>query len=150
MTSIFRKLLHAEFGEEYYNRFFFSFQKKMAEKRTLERKIENEDIYGELYEILKTKDHTVLEKMEMRLMDAMYSTVKISKTYLWAFLYYLVSALLLIALHLHPAATLPALILMSGCFLYKTYEFVINKYCYIDAYIILVYKAALERVIKES
>lgn len=148
MTSIFRRLLHKEFGEESYNRFFFSFQKKMEEKKTLERRIENEDIYNELCEILKEKDQSVLEKMEMRLSEAMYNTVKISKSYLWAFLFYLVSALFLIALRLHPVVTLAALVLMSVCFLYKTCEFVINKYCYIDAYIILVYKAALEKVIQ--
>lgn len=149
MTSIFKKLLHTEFGEEYYNRFFFSFQKKLMEKRTLERKIENEDIYGDLYLLLKGKERPALVKMEERLSDAMYTTVKISRTYFWAFLFYLIAALFLIALGLHPAATVPALVVMSVCFLYKTYEFVVNKYCYIDAYIILVYKAALDKVIRE-
>lgn len=150
MRSIFRKLLNSEFGEESYNRFFFSFQKKLSEKRILEKRVENEDVFGELYGILKGKERPALEKMEERLSDAMYTTVKISRTYFWAFLAYLVGSPFLIALGLHPAATVPALLVMSASFLYKTYEFVVNKYCYIDAYIILVYKAALDKAIQEE
>ena len=150
MTSIFRRLLNTEFGEEYYNQFFFSFQRRMVEKRTLEKRVENEDIYRELYRLLKGKERPALKKMEARLSDAMYYTVKIGRTYFWAFLFYLAASLFLIALRLHPYATLPALIGISAGFFWKTYEFVINKYCYIDAYIILLYKAALEKVLQES
>ena len=36
---------------------------------------------------------------------------------------------------------------MNVAFVYKTYEFISNKFCYIDAQIVLVYKAVLDRII---
>jgi hypothetical protein len=43
--------------------------------------------------------------------------------------------------------TVISLILMSVSFIVKTYEYLINKYCFIDAHIVLVYKTVLDRVI---
>ena len=43
--------------------------------------------------------------------------------------------------------TVMSLILISICFIYKIYEFITNKFCYIDAQIVLVYKAVLDRII---
>ena len=43
-----------------------------------------------------------------------------------------------------------SIVVISGAFLYKTYEFVINKYSYLDAYIIIAYKAALEKLLSEN
>lgn len=150
MTSKFKKLIHKEFGKDSYERYFRSFQKKLTERRSLEKKVENEDVYRELYITLRRKEAAVLQKMAHRLEETMSEALMISRSYLWTFLFYLVASLFLIAMELHPWATLPALILISAAFIYKTYEFVVNKYCYIDAYIILVYKAALERVLQET
>jgi hypothetical protein len=46
-----------------------------------------------------------------------------------------------------PELTAMSLILVNLCFVYKAYEFVSNKFCYVDAQIILVYKAVLDRII---
>jgi hypothetical protein len=48
---------------------------------------------------------------------------------------------------IHPMITVISLILMSVSFIVKTYEYLINKYCFIDAHIVLVYKTVLDRVI---
>ena len=64
-----------------------------------------------------------------------------------ALMFYLFSSIYLIFKDLHPELTLISLTLMSVCFVYKTYEFVVNKFCYVDAHIALVYKAVLDRII---
>ena len=64
-----------------------------------------------------------------------------------AFIAYLAASIFLLVRGLNPAITIVALSLMSVCFIIKTYEFVVNKYCYVDAQIVLVYKAVLEKII---
>ena len=36
---------------------------------------------------------------------------------------------------------------MCILFLAKTYEFIINKYCFIDAHIVWIYKTVLDRIL---
>ena len=44
------------------------------------------------------------------------------------------------------AVTCASVALMGVCFLYKLVEFLSNKYCFIDAYLIMVYKTVLEKL----
>jgi hypothetical protein len=46
-----------------------------------------------------------------------------------------------------PELTAISIILINICFVYKIYEFISNKFCYIDAQLILLYKAVLDRII---
>ena len=72
---------------------------------------------------------------------------QINRQYVFAFLFYLFCTLFLIGLELKAGVTVVSLILMSVCFLYKTFEFVVNKFCFIDASIAIVYKSVLDKLI---
>lgn len=147
MSSVFKKLLSRELGESKYNKYFSSYQKLVANHTYDSKKISNEEIYNDIYEYLKDRDLSVLNKMLERLLDTMYLAVRISRQFVFAFIFYLAAAGFLIVQNLPPIVTVPALLLMSGCIIYKTYEFVVNKYCYIDAHIVLVYKSVLDKLI---
>jgi hypothetical protein len=147
LSSVFKKLLSRELGENKYNKYFSSYQKLVANRTYDSRKINSDEIYNDIYEYLKDRDIKVLTKMLERLLDAMYLAVRISKQFVFAFVFYLIGAFVLIAQSLDPVVTVPALLLMSCCIIYKTYEFVVNKYCYIDAHIVLVYKSVLDKLI---
>lgn len=142
MSSVFKKLISKELGESNYHRYFF-FIKKNIENKTSDSRL----IYNDMYEKLKTKDLKSISKMHNRLNDTMLLAFRISKTYFFALLFYLAASVFLIAKDLRFEIALVSIIMISACFVFKTYEFVINKFCYIDAQIILVYKAVLDKII---
>lgn len=142
MSNVFKKLISKELGEVNYHR-YFSFVKKNIETKHSD----SQTIYNDMYEKLKYRDLKSIKKMHNRLNDTMLLAFRISKNFYFAFLFYLSAAIFLIVRSLQPELTIVALALMSACFIYKTYEFVANKFCYIDAQIVLVYKAVLDRII---
>lgn len=142
MSNVFKKLISKELGEVNYHR-YFSFVKKNIENR----KSDSQTIYNDMYEKLKYRDLKSITKMHSRLNDTMLLAFRISKNFFFAFFFYLIATIYLIASSVRPDLTVIALILMSIAFVYKTYEFVANKFCYIDAQIVLVYKAVLDRII---
>jgi hypothetical protein len=141
MASVFKKLISRELGENNYNKYFFVCQKSIQNKA-----FDSKEIYNDIYEILKSKDKRSIKKMQERLNDAMILAVKISRTYFVAFLFYLGACLFLLARDMELVIAIGSLSLISVCFLVKTYEFLINKYCFIDAQIVLVYKSVLDRM----
>jgi hypothetical protein len=142
MSNVFKKLISKELGEVNYHR-YFSFVKRNIESRTADSQV----IYNDMYEKLKYRDLKSITKMHNRLNDTMLLAFRISRNFLFAFLFYLGATIYLIARAMPPELTILALILMNVAFVYKTYEFVANKFCYIDAQIVLVYKAVLDRII---
>ncbi|MBE5967269.1 MAG: hypothetical protein E7255_09945 [Lachnospiraceae bacterium] len=142
MSNVFRKLISKELGEVNYHRYSCYIRRGMENKKG-----DSQIIFNDMYEKLAVRDIKSIAKMHERLNDTMILAFRISKNYFFAFLFYLASCALLIAKIAQPKLTILALILMSMCFVYKTYEFIANKFCYIDAQIVLVYKTVLDRII---
>ncbi len=142
MSNLFKKLISKELGEVNYNR-YFSFAKKNMEAKVSD----SQTMFNDMYDKLKYRDLKSIAKMHNRLNDTMLLAFRISKNFFLAFLFYLFASIFLIAKGLQPELTIIALILMNVCFVYKTYEFISNKFCYIDAQIVLVYKAVLDRIL---
>jgi hypothetical protein len=141
MSSVFKKLISRELGENNYNKYFFVCQKSIQNKV-----FDSKEIYNDIYEILKSKDKKSIKKMQDRLNDAMILAIRISRTYFISFLFYIGASLFLITKDLNLLITISSIILMSICFIVKTYEFLVNKYCFIDAQIVLVYKTVLDKI----
>ncbi len=142
MSNVFKKLISKELGEANYLR-YFSFVKKSMEIK----KSDSQTIYNDMYEKLKYRDLKAITKMHGRLNDTMVVAFKISKNFFFAFLFYLSACVFIIAKVPQPMLSIISLIMVNACFVYKAYEFISNKFCYIDAQIILVYKAVLDRII---
>lgn len=142
MSNVFKKLISKELGELNYRR-YFCFVKKNLDNRA----IDSEAMYNDMYEKLKYRDVKAINKMHDRLNDTMLLAFRISKNYLFAFLFYLAATIFMIARSLPLEFTVLSVSLMSICFIYKTYEFLANKFCFIDAQIVLVYKAVLDKII---
>lgn len=145
MSNVFKKLISKELGEVNYRR-YSTFIKKNIETKTSN----SQTIYNDMYEKLKYRDLRSIAKMHNRLNDTMLLAFRISRNFFLAFMVYLASSIFLIAKDLRPELTITALILMNISFVYKTYEFVSNKFCYIDAQIVLVYKAVLDKIIRNE
>lgn len=142
MTSVFQKLLKRELGILSYNRYFTYIHKNMQNKS-----LEGRAVYEDMYKKLKDKDIETIARMHDRLNDSMSIAFRISRTYLFAFLAYLAASIFILAKGLPISITLVTLVLLSICFIHKSLEYVINKYCYVDAQIVLLYKAVLESII---
>ncbi len=142
MSNVFKKLISKELGEVNYHRYFSSVKKNLDTKVA-----DSQTIYNDMYEKLKYRDLRAITKMHSRLNDTMLIAFRISRNFFFAFLFYLSASIFLIVKTLRPELTIVALLLMNVCFIYKTYEFVSNKFCYVDAQIVLVYKAVLDRII---
>lgn len=150
MLSVFQKHLKKELGWQRYEKYCTSFERYKLNKSTKNRLESSQEVYQDLYDYLKEEENSVLhEKMET-LVESMCEAVNISKYYIVAFGFYLAGALFLIFQRMDPPVVIVSLLLMSILFLYKTCEFVANKYCYIDANIILVYKSVLDQLLKSQ
>jgi len=142
VSNVFKKLISKEMGEVNYHR-YFSFLKKNVEAK----KVDSQALYNDMYEKLKYRDLKSITKMHSRLNDTMLLAFRISKNFFFAFIVYLAATVFLVTKDLQPQLTLFSMISMNVCFVYKIYEFIVNKFCYIDAQIVLIYKAVLDRII---
>lgn len=142
MANVFKKLIRRELGEMNYHR-YSSFIKKNIEHRRSDSQV----IFDDMYDKLKYRDIRSISKMHSRLNDTMLLAFRISKNFLFALIFYLIASIYLVMRPMALELTVMSLILISICFIYKIYEFITNKFCYIDAQIVLVYKAVLDRII---
>lgn len=139
MGNVFKKLMRREFGEENYARYC-----RYILYETEKQKVHNTMIYEDMYHFLEGKDRQSLLFMKTRLDGVLVDALVISKGYCAK----LVAAffVLFVLLFVEPqqpvfGILLAALVLGAGA---KTYEFIANRYCYVDARIILIYKNVLE------
>ena len=142
MASVFKKLISRELGEMNYNRYFFCYQRGIANKTC-----NSKEIYNDIYDKLKDKDERVIKSMHERLNDSMILALRISRSYLFTFLFFLGAVVFILGIGMKPILVVAGLVIVTICFLFKTVEFFVNKYCFIDAQIVLVYKAVLDELL---
>ena len=140
MFNVLKKTLRSEFGREKYEQYAKSIKQNIREART-----DNSEIYKDLYEILQQKNEKSLEEMQERLNTSLLDAFQVSRFYLWAFISYL-AAFVIICSYVIQMYAIPLLLVISGAFLVKTYEFLVNKFCYVDAHLVLIYKSVLDKI----
>lgn len=141
MASVFKKLIRKEFGENSYNTYFNYYHKNINSTS-----IDNKEVFEDIYLKLKEYDTNTILLMNKRLNDTLLAAFRISKSYIMIPFVYMLSVIFLLVRNIHPVIVVPALLLITACFIIKSYEFIVNKYCYIDARIVLVYKSVLDSV----
>ena len=140
MFNVLKKELQRELGRIKYEQYAKSIKQNIREAKT-----DNSEIFNDLYEILRKKDEKNLEEMQERLNSSLLDAFQVSKNYLWAFLAYL-AAFVIIGSYVIQMYAIPLLLFISVMFLVKTYEFLVNKFCYVDAHLVLIYKSVLDKV----
>lgn len=147
MSSVFKKLITKELGASRYNKYFFCYQKLIIEKKYDSTKLSNQEIHDDMYNTLKDRDIVTLQKMLERLLDCMHLALSISKQYMFILFAYVLTIVLILSQGFLWWITVCSIAVLSIAFIYKTIEFIVNKYCFIDAHIILVYKSVLDELI---
>ena len=140
MFNVLKKTLRSEFGQKKYEQYAKSIKQNIREAKT-----DNTEIFNDLYELLREKDEKRLEEMQERLNTSLLDAFYVSRMYLWAFLAYL-AAFVIIASYVVQMYAVPLLLFISAMFLVKTYEFLVNKFCYVDAHLVLIYKSVLDKI----
>lgn len=103
-----------------------------------------------MYEILHRKSEEYIDERVQSLTDVLFTAVQIGKKFGTVLAFYIAANILLLALGLDYYVTCISLALMGVCFIYKLIEFLSNKYCFIDAYLIMIYKSVLEKLAGRS
>ena len=140
MFNVLKKTLRSEFGQTKYEQYAQSIKQNIREAKT-----DNSEIFNDIYESLQNKDEQKLEEMQERLNESLLNAFYVNKNYIGAFIAYLV-AFVIIASFVAQMYAIPLLLFISAMFLVKTYEFLVNKFCYVDAHMVLIYKAVLDRI----
>ena len=147
MASVFRKLICKELGENCYEQYFTCYQKLITNKTYNHRMLNNVEIYNDIYNRLKDKDIETLIKMTKRLSESLHLVLRISKTFKLAIAVYVISLVLLLFQGLPIFIDVLSIGAITLAFLYKAYEYIVNKYCFIDAHIVIIYKSVLDHLI---
>lgn len=140
MFNVLKKTLRSEFGQAKYEQYAKSIKQNIREA-----KADHSEIFNDLYEMLREKDEKRLEEMQERLNTSLLDAFQVSRTYLWAFVAYM-AAFVVIASYVIQRYAVPLLLFISVMFLVKTYEFLVNKFCYVDAHLVLIYKSVLDKI----
>lgn len=143
LFNVLKKTLKKEFGYKKYEQYATSIRKGIRESKAY-----STDIFDDIYNMVKEKNEEDLKKMQERLNASMFNAFQISRNYMGAFIAYLIAFGVMGSYAIQMVA-IPGMLVISGLFLVKTYEFVVNKFCYIDAHMVLIYKSVLERILAE-
>lgn len=149
MINAFEGLLRKELGNSKYVDYLRKYQKMEQLRRTKGERIKIADVSEEIYEGLKEKDISVLLQMQSRLKDTIMLVLKLSKHYIFIVITYFLALVFIFSLGEVAYINMVTSVILTIAFFYKTYEFLINKYSYLDAYIVIAYKTALEKRLQE-
>ncbi len=133
MLSILGKLLCSELGEHKYDMYFDCYN----------RNKEREVIFYDIYKELREKDIFALQEMLERLLAAIELSIKINRQYMLVWLGTVLTIIALIVLPVSLICTVCGIMAVLTAFGYKSIVYLVNRYCFIDANIILLYKTAL-------
>ncbi len=140
MKNAFQRLLIREFGQRLYG--------KMVNMILCDEKdhLIHPELTMLLCGVLHARTSDEVETMSERMEQALLRSYQISRGF-WPFAGFCAAAVLALFLLVEP---LPVLFLsvaaISACAIYRASEYLLNRYCYVDARIILCYRVALAEV----
>lgn len=145
--NVFRRCLKKEFGNIDYGRYVLMCHDELQEAgESGEIVVSKKEVYKDMYEHVKNMEPDEIDQKKEMLANTLVEAFQIASQFSFVFLFYIVATIILLVLQLNLTVTCISLALMGVCFLYKTYEFLCNKFCFVDAYLVMVYKSALEHV----
>lgn len=146
LMNVFKRCLKEQFGKSKYMSYVQMCEEEVLKNTYSKTKIEDKKIFKDMYEQLKEKNSEYIKERKDSLAETLYMALQIGRKFFSVFIFYLAANVAILALNLDYAVTCASVALMGVCFLYKLVEFLSNKYCFIDAYLIMVYKTVLEKL----
>lgn len=144
--NVFKKCLRRQFGNNKYMSYVRMCEEEVLKGSISKTKLDGKKIFQDMYEQLKEKNREYIDERTELLAETLYLALQIGKKFFSVFIFYVIANILILALQLNYTVTCISVMLMGVCFLYKLTEFLSNKYCFIDAYLIMIYKSVLEKL----
>lgn len=141
MNNLFKKLMRREFGPGNYERYCRYIYEEI-EQHTLNSK----RVFEEMYLLLQTVDSPVLMKKKRRLEQTLLRSLTICRGYFMTVVAVAVTAGMVLLLQPVEQVLYALLAVLGVGLAYKTVEYFVNRYCYVDARMVLIYKAVLEQL----
>lgn len=145
MGNVFKKLMRREFGAENYER-YYEYIMHGAEKQNMQNPV----IYEDMYRFLEDREPQALLFMKSRLDGVILQAFGICRGYNAKLIAALLTAAALLLIQPAQPALGLLLALVGLGLAVKTYEYIVNKYCYVDAAIVLIYKSVLEHLCRSA
>ncbi len=140
MNSIFKKLLRAELGVNSYKQYCEEVRKPDNHA------VQTARLYIAMYQQLETQDKHALGKRKHRMEEAILRSFDICRHYIIVLFASVVTLFLLY--YINPAAEV-RMVLSLLWFVgvaKKTVEYITNRFCFVDAKLLLVYQAVLKQL----
>ncbi len=140
MNSIFKKLLQAELGRNSYKRYCEEVRKPDNHA------LQTAKLYVAMYQQLETQDKLTLGKRKHRMEEAILQSFDICRHYIIVLFASVVTFFLIY--YVDPVAEVRlilSLVWFAGV-AKKTVEYITNRFCFIDAKLLLVYQAVLKQL----
>ena len=144
MVNVLKKMLKRELGNQKYREYALFIKNNIRESKR-----DNSQIYNEIYATLQERELEELDEMQEHMNRSLLEAFQIGRNYFGTFVVYLIAFALLGAYTIQMVAV-PTILFIRVLFLLKTYEFLVNKFCYVDARMVLILRAALERTLSEQ
>ena len=144
--NVFKKCLRKEFGKKGYEKYVKLFSEEIGDKKNVRLNIEDKKIYKDMDEILSKDSETVIKEKLENLSVTLYNALQIIRKFSGILFVYALANIVLLMLELDYYVTCASIAILGAAFLYKLLEFLENKFCFIDAYLIMIYKAVLEKI----
>ena len=97
---------------------------------------------GEMADIIGGGTPSTSEELSVTL----YKALQIVRKFSGILFVYALANIVLLMLDLDYYVTCASIAILGAAFLYKLLEFLENKFCFIDAYLIMIYKTVLEKI----
>lgn len=144
--NVFKKCLRKEFGKKGYERYVELFNEELKNYDNIKIDIENKKIYKDMYEVLSKDSKKVIGNKIENLSCTLYKALQIVRKFSGVLCAYIIGNIVLLGLNLNYYITCISIAVLGVAFLYKLMEFLENKFCFIDAYLIMIYKTVLEKI----
>lgn len=144
MTNRLKKLIKKEFGR----RTYLSLCTKALSMTEDKKEEVIASLYDELYEKLKGNEDTNIKNKLQRLDGAIIYIQRINKTYGTVVLLFVAAVLFVLLSSALVWIKAVAIVLLTGCLAYRSYEYYCNRFCILDLQIAVVYRKVLESLAK--
>ncbi len=144
--NVFKKCLKKQFGKEGYNLYIEMCEEEIFHNGPTSDRIEEKEVFKSMYQELSVKSEEYIREKTEYLTSTLYKAFQIGKSFTSVFLFYMVANVVILSLELNYFVTCISITLMGVCFIYKLIEYLVNRYCFEDAYLIMIYKSVLEKL----
>lgn len=144
MANLFRKHLNNKFGKMKYRDYVESGKAFLLTK---EQDVSKSQVYHDMYKDLEYQELDYLVEDMDRLLQTIINMCNVGKRFSVELLYFVFMSGILWSLELNAHVAMVAFAMMGCLMIGKTVNYLSNKFCYVDVYLIMTYRAVLDTLI---